>query len=218
MPKRDKPGAWQGGGSTPPQEEPSHPLGPETPTRFLEPDFAITGAVGYDASVEDSDIFQLRTDTPIAPKLVPPQQAFHSTELDPHQDPREVPTHLQILPLTTEQQETITEKEHEPTDIFLAEKFVVPVLNQPSEHWDIFTWVLPGPDAPQPMRIADRQARRKNVLLVNVGTVTISIGPTAQNVTPFLLVGAALKLETMAPIYATSAAGGLLTVIEELDD
>lgn len=219
MPRRDKPGAWQGGGSSPPQDEkPPHPLGPETPPRFEEPDFATTGAVGWDASVEDPDIFTLRTDTPYLPELIPPQQAFHTTDIDPHQDPREVPAHLQKLPLTTEQNETITEKEREPTDLFQAEKFVVKTNNQPSEHWDIFTYNLPGPDAPQAMRIADRQERRRSVLLVNVGTLTISIGPSAQNVTPFLLAGAALKLETMAAVYATSAIGGQITVIEELGE
>lgn len=201
-------------------EEKPHPLGPETPPRYQTPDFAITGAVGWDTSVEDPESFVLRRDTPYVPEMIPPQQAFHSTELEPgKQDPRQAHgSHLQALPLTTEQAETITEKEHEPTDIFTQEKFTVPVDIQPSERWDIYIVNFPSQDPNAPIRIADRQEKRVNVVVINTGTVTVSIGPSTSALIPFLTVGASLKLETLAAIYANAGAGGQVTVIQELEE
>jgi len=201
-------------------EEKPHPLGPETPSRYQTPDFGSTGAVGWDASVEDPDSFTLRRDTPYVPELIPPQQAFHSTEIEPgKQDPRQ--THgsqLQALPLTTEQASTITEKENEPTDIFIQEKFTVPVDIQPSERWDIYIVNFPSQDPNAAIRIADRQEKRVYLTIFNTGTVVISIGPTPSALIPFLAVGANLKLETLAAVFANASVGGQVTVIQELEE
>jgi hypothetical protein len=216
--KRPIPGAWQGAGSSPPTEEPPpHPLGPTTPVGVETPDFGLTGATGMDESTEDESMIRMRIDTPLLPELQTPVQAFHSTEIEERgQDPRENPP-LSPLPLSANQTETLATKPDEATDIFVQEKFIVPTAEQPSERWTIGLFLFPGADPQFPTRVADRQERRNSCLLVNTGATTISIGPSQSSLVPFLLAGAALKLDTLAPIFANSS-GGSLIVIEELSE
>ena len=222
--RRKNPGAWQSGGSvTPPDEDERevHPLGPITPVGEETPDFATTGATNMDESVEDESMVNMRTDTPILPELIPPQQSFHSTELEEReQDPREI-SPLSSLPLTTEQQDILAVKSDEETDIFKQEKWTVPVIQEPSERWSIEQFNLPAADG-LPVRVADRQERRIYALIINTtGGATISVGTTSANVVPLLTtvgIAAGLKLTTLAPIYAQASVTSTIAVIQEFTE
>lgn len=218
------PGEWQQHGSVaPPTEEERavHPLGPETPLRFEEPNFGTTGAVGYDESVEDDSMINMRVDSPVLPELQAPVQAFHSTPINEegHQDPRNREKFQRTMPLSANQSQTEVTTEASPTDQFLSEKFIVPTSEQPSEHWTIEQYTFPTVDG-TPLRIAERQERRKYVLLVGSGA-TLSIGPAPAQLVPYLgSVGNTqlLKLSTLGPIYANSTAAATVTVIQEFQE
>src|SRR5258708_14673115 len=165
-------------------------------------------------------MINMRIDTPLLTELIPPQQSFHSTELERYDRDRitardEPP--LKPLPLTANQAETLATREEEQTDTFVQEKFIVPIFQQPSERWSIEAFTFPSADINAPIRVADRQERRSSVLLVNNGATTSSIGPSQTSLVPFLLAGAALKLNSLAPVYANAAAGSMV-VIEELTE